>query len=434
MRKFGILLRKEIKELVTISSLLPVILIMVIFYFMGDFIGDEIQKEVDKLANIKITVCDRDNTLTSRNIIAALASAGCDIEDVSGTTDENVSAYAAEGTDFYMEIPEGFGRDITELGVQTQIKVYSTVKSSSLMSSAGSAGVSAVMETVNAVISNELIAKADPSADPAFLKTPVGTDSYTVFNGRIANVSASDIQSKMMMQTMFLPVVLFLVIMLASQMLANSVANEKTDKTLETLLSAPVGRVSILSAKMLAAGLVSLFYSVFYIVGYSSLMDSMYAPLTSNDAVSGAMASLGLEFSVTVYALFGLQLFLSILAALAVSLIIGILAEDVKRVQGMIMPLTLLIMVPYLISMFTDIMGFNIFAKILVGLIPFTHAFTAVNAVMFGNMTWYWIGAAYQAVFVAALIYAALRIIRSDVIFTFRSRSSRPGKKQLAIR
>ncbi len=427
MRKFGILVKKELKELLTVSSLIPIILIMAIFYFLGNFIGGEIENEVNALENLRFALCDRDNSELSREVADDLAAAGCDAVRVG-----DASEFEKDGLGFGIEIPNGFEQSILS-GTPAKIKLYAGFESSSMTSSVDSAAMTAVGELINAIVSEKLMSLSLPQSDMSFLTNPVRTDEYTVFNGNVANVSAAEVQGKMMLQTLFLPIVLYLVIMLASQMLANSVANEKTDKTLETLLSAPVGRISILSAKMLAAGIVSLIYSVFYIIGYSWLMDGMYAPIGADGGVSEAMSILGLEFGVGVYALFGLQLFLSILCALALSLIIGILAADVKKVQSMIMPLMLVVMIPYFISLVSDILTFDTLPKLLIGAIPFTHSFTAVNAVMFGQMGWYWAGAAYQAIFVAVLMVAALKIIRSDAIFTFGGRPTAKKKKSLAF-
>ena len=51
------------------------------------------------------------------------------------------------------------------------------------------------------------------------------------------------------------------------------------------------------------------------------------------------MQKLGLSFSTTGYVVLGLAMFLSILVALAIAMILGVLAEDFRSAQNMIMPL-----------------------------------------------------------------------------------------------
>jgi len=434
VRRFGILLRKELKELITPATLLPIVLVMILLVLVGNFMGDEIQSEIDKATKTgTVAYADRDDSELSKSVIAMLSDVGYTMEKLDGTAEENALAYSELNASLYIEIPAGFEEKISN-GESANIEIYSTVSSFSISSSMDSISGTTLKTIINEAISNSVIAGIDDSADPSFVKNPVSQKDYTVFNGKIAQVSASELQSYMMMQTMFLPIVLFLIIMLASQMLANSVANEKTDKTLETLLSAPVGRVSILSAKMLAAGLVSLLYSVFYIVGYSSMMGNLQGTLVSASAgdVSSIASSLGLTMSIKTYALFGLQLFLSILVALSLSLLIGILADDIKKVQGLIMPMILLIMIPYLVSLFSDILSFSTPSKLLIGIIPFTHAFTATNAVIFGDMTWFWCGALYQSVVLVGVVMLCLKVIRSDLIFTLSGRLNRKTKRRKA--
>ena len=51
--------------------------------------------------------------------------------------------------------------------------------------------------------------------------------------------------------TIYIPIVLFVAVIFASQMIATAIATEKENKTLETLLSYPVTRTSIVTSKML---------------------------------------------------------------------------------------------------------------------------------------------------------------------------------------
>jgi len=50
-------------------------------------------------------------------------------------------------------------------------------------------------------------------------------------------------------QTLLIPIVLFMVIMMSAQMIAASIAGEKENKTLETLLSTPVGKGALVDGQ-----------------------------------------------------------------------------------------------------------------------------------------------------------------------------------------
>ena len=136
--------------------------------------------------------------------------------------------------------------------------------------------------------------------------------------------------------------------------------------------------------------------------------------LTVNDI----MKDLGLKIGVSGYVLVGLQMFMTILVCLAVSLILGALVNDAKSAQTVLMPIMVCAMIPYLVSMIYDINLLSPAVRTLLYAIPFTHTFTAMNNIMFGNMTLYWGGLAYQVVLFIICMFFALRIFTSDKIFT----------------
>ena len=70
--------------------------------------------------------------------------------------------------------------------------------------------------------------------------------------------------------------------MFASQMIISAISTEKIDKTLETLLSAPVSRIAVLSSKMLAATIISALYAAIYMLGFSNMMSGMGGDMMSS--------------------------------------------------------------------------------------------------------------------------------------------------------
>ena len=122
--------------------------------------------------------------------------------------------------------------------------------------------------------------------------------------------------------------------------------------------------------------------------------------------------------SVGDYILVGLQMFMTILIVLSVSIILGALAKDSKSAQTLQMPIMMLAMVPYFVTMFIDIKTASPVIKYVTMLIPFTHSFIANQNVMFGDFTTYFIGLAYQFVLLCLCMFLALRLFMSDRIFT----------------
>ena len=226
---------------------------------------------------------------------------------------------------------------------------------------------------------------------------------------------------------MILPIIVFVLILLTSQMLISAIANEKIDKTLETLLSAPVSRGAVISAKMLAAAIIALINAAVYMLGFSKFVggatESVTSEITSSIAgqylsADEAITQLGLRLSVGDYFLVGLQLFFTILICLSISIILGALVNDTKSSQTVLMPIMILALVPYMISMLKDVNTLPTAAKIIVYAIPFTHTFSAMSNIMFGNTAIFFGGLAYQAAVFAVCMFFALKLFKSDKIFT----------------
>jgi ABC-2 type transport system permease protein len=128
------------------------------------------------------------------------------------------------------------------------------------------------------------------------------------------------------------------------------------------------------------------------------------------------------------------QLFLSVLCGLAIALIIGMMVEDIKTLQSYIMPLTIVIMIPYILSMFMDINTLPMIGKVLVYAIPFTHTFTAAGNLFVQNYPLIIFGMIYQLVFVAGILTLAVKIFNSDKLFTLGQILVRkPGAKKKGL-
>lgn len=220
-------------------------------------------------------------------------------------------------------------------------------------------------------------------------------------------------------------------------MTSSTIASEKGDKTLETLLATPISRLSVLIAKMSAAGVVSLLMAISNIIGLSYYINniSIYVPGNiSNTPSIGAseyLKQLGMNLTYTDYILLGIQLFLTILIALSISIILGALSRDTKSAQTNIAPLMFLALIPYILTMFIDINNLPNIIKILVYAIPFSHTFTASSNLIFNNYQLFFIGAIYQIIILAILLFIAVKIFSSDIIFTLSLNIKKEKKSQL---
>jgi ABC-2 type transport system permease protein len=429
MKRFTNLLKKEIKELVTAQLILSLAFTIILF----NFIGHMSRKEVEKAVGMQtISALDLDGSASSQALLTSLGSASFKVERIEGKTKEQAVEVAKRGeSKLLLVIPEGFGASLQDLQPKT-IETYSYMRSFSLIGARGSAIVSSVIFALNNVLSDGFIRERIPGVDPASLKNPIKSKDFVIVRNRMAEASAGEIAGMVASQSMLIPLVLMMIVLYSSQMVISAVAMEKQNKTLETLLTVPIRRTSIITAKMLAAGLVGLVSSFIYMFGFKSFMGGLggdeVEATTSNAA--GVMHQLGLHFEVTGYIILGLSLFLAILVALALAMILGVLAEDFRSAQSMIMPLMFMVMIPYFISLFADINTVSLPVKIFILAIPFSHPFLVSQNLYLGNYGRIAGGLVYMLVVFAILVVFAARIFSTDRILTMKLRF---GRKKAAV-
>lgn len=431
--KFINLLKKELSELVNMQMILGLVVTLAIFMILGTVMKTSINDAVDESSNVTINISDRDKTDFTESIIEAIKSVNSDQDSSANVTlniietegDNYADILSSNDISNLVIIPKGF-TDSIEKTEQPELISISRMTSTATMSNM-STGNSSAISLIESCISSAIA--SDTGMDEkqyALMESPISVVSNTVVDDRSAQISSDAILNKVMMQNMILPLIVFVLILLTSQMLVSAISNEKIDKTLETLLSAPVSRLAVIGSKMLAAAVIALINAAVYMVGFSvfvggandSLSDVADTVAGESITVDAALSQLGLSLNAGSYILVGLQLFFTIMICLSVSLVLGALINDSKNTQNMIMPIMLLAMIPFMISVFTDINTLPMALRIIVYAIPFTHTFSAIPNLMFGNNTIFFIGLVYQIAVFIICIFFALKLFMSDKIFT----------------
>jgi len=148
----------------------------------------------------------------------------------------------------------------------------------------------------------------------------------------------------------------------------------------------------------------ALIISAFYLIGMRSYFNGISGGELSGTQTSTILKSIGLTFTPTYYFYIGILLFLTIVASLALASILAVFAEDTKSAQMYLTPLMILVMVPYFLTLFTNIDTLSLPIKILVYLIPFSYPFIASKQLLFGNTSIVYIGVIYLSLFSAIAI------------------------------
>lgn len=422
--KFFNLLKKELGELINTQMIVSLVAVVALFMVMGNIMTSTVKEAVKNEYTVNIS--DRDNTEFTAKLFDTLKEGGAKVNVFNTEGEDYAGILEDAGKSALVIIPEGFTATI-EKGEAPELISVTSMKSSAMLSNITNSN-SGALDFINSCISDTFAEMSGLTPeDVELINSPVTVMEKTVVNGKSADIDTESVMGKISMQSMILPIVVFVLIMMTSQMLMSAIANEKIDKTLETLLSAPVSRTAILGSKMLAAAIVALINAACYMFAFTKFMSGAEESVSGDMAgmtvtnylpVDKAMEQLGLNLGVSDYILVGVQLFVTIMICLSVSLILGSLVSDTKQAQTMIMPLMFMAMIPYIISMLADINSLPMVLRIVVYAIPFTHTFSAIPNLSFGNTTIFFAGLAYQVVVLAVCLFFALRLFKSDKILT----------------
>ncbi|MDR0991925.1 MAG: ABC transporter permease [Ruminococcus sp.] len=440
--KFSNLFSKEIKELINRQAIFTMVFTMVLLIIMGQFFGQALNS-ADTVSG-KAYIINRDNTPFTRSVLEAV-SENTDIILGDPTETPEEALVSQNGV---IVIPEGFSNSILNAKVPGKIDYYAKVSFAGLSAVESLSGGDAVGGIFAAAKDEALLVSYGLSEkDITLLNSVAETVDFSVYGGKTAQVSASAISGVMMMQMMIAPMVIFILLLMASQMIMVAISTEKMDKTLETLLSAPVSRLDVLLAKMTAAVVSALLNAAFMAVGMVFYMSGFAgAAITDTSAVSEAfggeaintamtvaqgMVSLGLTLTPMDYFLFFIQLFFSVAIGLAAALMMGAMATDAKSLQTLILPIMMIIMVPFFVTLLGDISKMPLPFQIVMYLIPFTHAYTAIPNLIGGNYALFFGGMAYQIIFFAFAMFLAVKMFTSDKLFTAAYKPTKPQKKKL---
>ena len=422
MKKFLNLLKKEIRELITRQLIISLLFTLGLFYFIGQLAKGEVKKAA---AAQKISVLDLDHSQFSQELIKGLQSANFNIELMKEKNKESaIDSVKANDSNLLLVIPEGFGESVTEFKPK-EIETYTFLRSFSISATRNSAVFKAVISAINNYLSNDFLKKKIPETNPDNLKNPIKSKDFVIVKDKSAEASASAITGFVTSQTVFVPVILMMIIIYSSQMVISAIAMEKQNKTLETLLTVPISRSSIITAKMVSSGLVGLISAVIYMVGFRSFMGGFYGDVRAASQMSGVIQKLGLSLNTNSYIILGISLFFAILCALAMAMILGVLAEDFRSAQSLIMPVIFLVMIPYFIFFISDVKSLSLPVKIFVLAIPFTHPFLTTQNIFLENYNAILYGILYMFIVFVVLVAIAARIFSTDKILTMKLRLGR---------
>jgi ABC-2 type transport system permease protein len=416
----GNIIKKEFKELFVLSTLIPIIVVAVVFGSVGQTIGGIGETMEEKPV---IGIVDTDDGDFS-GIATSILTETADVVYAGSDTADGLAEVKKENGVALLVIPDNFSRRI-DAGQPGQIEVYWIVRGVGMMDSISSGVVEGLLQVVNQGISASLI-QQNSSSDPALVLNPVIRLDTTLLKTKvIQGLSPTALGNMLISQSIVIPIVVMMLIIMAGSSVISSMGLEKENKTLETLLTLPVRRSQIVIGKIVGSALVGLIMAAIYMIGFSRYMNSFQFSDIN-------LADFGLAVGTQDYFLIGVSLFTALLAGLSLCIVLGTFARDYRSAQALVFPITALAMVSMFLTLFKDFDTLPVVLRILTFAIPFSHPMMAMRALMLDN---YWLvigGIAYTAVFTVIMVAVAVRIFNSDRLLTGRVQK-RAGGGRLAL-
>jgi len=402
----GNIVKKEFKELFTLSTLIPIVVIAIVFASVGQMIGNIGETMEEKPV---IGIVDMDGGDFSDIAMAVLTERAELIYD-GNDAEEGLEEVRKENGVALLVIPENFSQDIYA-NHPGEIEIYWIMKGAGMMDSISSGTVEGLIQAVNQGISTKLI-QEDSSFDPALVLVPTTRVETTFFKGKeVEGLSASQLGNMLSSQSIAIPIVVMMLIIMAGASVISSMGMEKENKTLETLLTLPVRRSHIVIGKIVGSALVGMIMAGIYMIGFSRYMSSFQISDVN-------LADFGLALGMQDYLLIGISLFTALLAGLSLCIVLGTFAKNYRSAQALVFPITALAMISMFITMFKDFDTIPAILRIFVFAIPFSHPMMAVRALMLDNYSLVIGGIAYAAIFTVIMIAVAVRIFNSDRLLT----------------
>jgi ABC-2 type transport system permease protein len=402
----GNIIKKEFKELFTFGTLIPLVVIAIVFGLVGQSIGNIEERMEEKPVIGIVDMDDGDFSDIAMSVLSEKAEVIYDGNDAA----EGLEEVREEDGVALLLIPETFSQNIYG-NHPGEIEIYWIMKGAGVMDSISSGVVEGLIQAVNRGISSELI-QQDSSFDPALVLTPTQRVETTFFKGKeIEGLSASQLGNMLSSQSIAIPIVVMMLIILAGASVISSMGMEKENKTLETLLTLPVRRSHIVIGKIVGSALVGMIMAGIYMIGFSRYMSTFQISDIN-------MADFGLALTMPDYLLVGISLFTALLAGLSLCIVLGTFAKNYRSAQTLVFPITALAMICMFVTMFKDFDTIPPVLRILVFAIPFYHPMMAMRALMMGDYSLVIGGIAYTAIFTVIMIVVAVRIFNSDRLLT----------------
>jgi ABC-2 type transport system permease protein len=424
LKGFGTILFKELKELIRDPKILlgMIIVPLVMFPVLGLVLGYAAETAQQQAQKATLLVVDNDGGNWSQDLMGNLSLA-MNVAVINNRTPQQVVDQDLLGqynSTQFIEIPLGFSQNMTrrtsgDPSVIAVVNVYGVFKGGGIFSDIGSSGITSLVTSFNRVIAPNVLY----------------TTQSSIIKGEIQEgIDPATLSGLMISQSIALPITVMIMLTYSMQIAATSVAMEKEEKTLETLLTVPVDRFAILMGKLSSTIIVAGIAALTVMIGYNYMLGSITFGMPSTISVD--LVKLGLVPSPLGYLLLGISLFITLLSGLALAVIMSAFAEDVRGATALVGYIYPLIFIPAMALMYLDVNTLPLAIKAVLFAIPYSQPIIASRAVIMNDYTTVIFGIIYVAAFTVVIMYIASRLFATEKILTAKLKFRRKGRKRKA--
>jgi len=248
MNNLWALVIKEVKELVRDPKILIGVILMpvLIFPVMGSAIQISQESVQRAVRGASFAVFTDDEGFVTEALLEYLYTNNTVVPIEAGTLQEALTFFTSIDSNSMVYIPKGYNENIT-LGKQGGVKIYANLKSLNMAETQSTDLVSNLINIYNYYFSitkiQTLLTQQGAIGTATGYRSPITIDYASILKGSVLEIPPSAIFSLVMSQSIMLPIMVMMMVMFAIQMAATSIALEKEQKTLETLMTLPVNRM-----------------------------------------------------------------------------------------------------------------------------------------------------------------------------------------------
>ena len=423
LKGFQTILVKELKELIRDPKILlgMIILPLIMFPVLGAVLGYATQTAIEQAQKATLLVVNNDGGNWSTTFIDFLDSAGVKAIVINNTTSQEIVAQnllTQYNSTQFIEIPQDFSTNMTKHlttnpNITASVNIYGVFQGGGIFSNLGQTSVTLYVNGFNRYIAPDVL----------------HTTQSTIIKGQIQQgIDPATLSGLMISQSIALPITIMIMLTYAMQIAATSVAMEKEEKTLETLLTVPVDRFAILMGKLSSTIIVAGLASIAVLVGYTYMLGSITIGIPTTTPID--LVNLGLVPSAFGYVLLGISLFITLLSGLALAVIMSAFAEDVRGATALVGYVYPLIFIPSMALIYLDINTLPLAVKAIFYAIPYSQPIIASKAVVLGDYSTVIFGIIYVAAFTIVIMYVASRLFATEKILTAKLKFKRRGSSK----